>query len=129
MNWKEVDELPVLNQADFPALPQLPEGKSLICANSTWQNAQKEFAAACIIAACCQVGHWSPVSWGKFGDQLKRHPLIDARQIVHGTLDALVALVNEGLVETITCASTNYLVPTKSFAEAALSDPRSLRAA
>ncbi len=128
MEIQNVDALPTLDQASFPVLPDVPKGKNLIVFNTPWKNAEKEFAAACIVNACIVAGEWQPVHVQQFVDRMEANPLI-APFIIQGVANALWTLVSDGYVEEVRYMEENHFIPTKKLADAVLGDPRYLRTA
>jgi len=128
MEITEVTTLPELNQSDFPALPAVPEGKNLIVFNTPWKNAEKEFAAACIVNACIVAGKWQPVHGEQFIERMEANPLI-APFIIQGVANALWSLVSDGYIEAVNCMKANHFIPTKKLADAVLGNPQYLRIA
>jgi len=128
MEIPEVSALPVLDQNDFPAFPEIPDGKILLCFGTEWQNAEKEFAAGCIVNACILAKKWKPVHGEQFFDRMKANPMIapfDDQGVAH----ALWALVDDGYVEVVRFQDANHCVPTPRLANAVLADTRKLRIA
>lgn len=128
MEILEVTALPDLNQNDFPALPAIPDGKTLLSFGTEWQNAEKEFAAGCIVNACLGLKKWQAVHAQKFVDCMKANPLI-APFVVQGVASALWSLVSDGFIEAVKYQGANHFIPTPRLAQAFLADTNKLRVA
>lgn len=126
MEFPKVAVLPVLNQNAFPALPKIPQGKSLLCFDTEWQNTEKEFAAGCIVNACIMAKKWQSVHDEQFVAHMKANPLI-APFVAQGVANALWALVNDGFIEVVSYQNAIYFVPTPRLAYAFLADFSKLR--
>lgn len=128
MEIPQVTALPDLNQNDFPALPAISDGRTLLSFGTEWQNAEKEFAAGCIVNACLMAKKWRPVHGQQFVDRMKANPMI-APFLVQGVANALWSLVNDGFIEAVNYQGANHFVPTPRLAQAFLADTSKLRVA
>lgn len=122
----QVSVLPELNQNEFPAFPEVPEGKTLIACSTKWQNAEKEFAAGCIVNVCLQAKKWQPIPGEKVVDFLKSHPMV-APFMAQEVATALWTLVDEGSIKVVNFMSKNHFIPTPQLAKVFLADARNLR--
>jgi hypothetical protein len=111
MAFREVSKLPVLEQSRLLQLPEIPVGKAVVSGNTSWSHAEKEFVAGCLIMACAQKREWGPVSEKELLEQIKTHPLIFP-QLAPGVVSALLAFIDDALVEPVRFKGENYFIPT-----------------
>lgn len=128
MKPSAVTSLPDLNQNDFPALPEIPEGKALLCFGTSLKNAEKEFAAGCIVNACIEAKKWQPIRGQQFVYSMKANPMI-ASFVVEGVATALWSLVNDGFIEAVNYQGAIHFIPTPQLAKVFLADTTKLRIA
>lgn len=119
-----VDALPVLSQADFPPLPEVPQDRVLLIFQSDWRNMEKEHAAGVIITACVRAGKWQPVSAVDFGNILMDRHFTFSRNDV---INAVWSLADAGFLKVVRFDSKDYIVPDPKLAKVALSDKSKLR--
>jgi hypothetical protein len=128
MEISEVTSLPALEQSDFLSLPEVREGATLVCCDTEWKNAEKEFAAGCIVTACIRAKQWQPVHAQQFVDCVREHPLIPP-PMAQRVASALWVLVTDGYLEAVRYSGVTHFVPTPRLAHAVLADRRKLRVA
>lgn len=126
MEIPEVTTLPMLDQSDYPALPEIPAGKALVCFDTEWQNTEKEFAAGCIVNACMLARKWQPVRAEQFMNCVEANSMIGSF-LYPGVASALWFLVNDGFIKAVRYQDANYFVPTPRLANAVLFDSSKLR--
>lgn len=122
--FTQVDELPVLNQADFPAFPEIPAETTLLIFQSEWRNAEREWAAGIVITACIRAGEWKAVDAPTFMSLLQNPMFTFSAQ---GIVNAVWAFGEEGLVKMVQVGETQYIVPTPELARIALAETNKLR--
>lgn len=125
MDVRQVDQLPELNQNDFPALPEIPEGTTLVPFNSKWANAEKEFAAGIIVTHCIRAHIWKAMDAPAFGDALRRHPM--AAMVRQDVVNALWKMIADKQADIVKVGDTQYVIPTPELASIALAESNSLR--
>lgn len=116
-SFKEVAELPVLDQTGFPELPQVPDDRVFIGYSSHWNKAVKEFAVGIIITLCVRDGAWMPVSVEKFLEILNNHPLFGLFK--RAVIDEVWWFNESGLLEMIKVKDEQFIVPTPEIAQIA----------
>lgn len=105
-----VHELPELSE--FPALPNVPDGSSLVVFDSPLRKLEKEVVLGFLATVAIRCDGWKPVSVYEFMAimQEKLNPMVSSQNVIN----AMWAMNAEGLLEVVRHAGeeTDYLIPT-----------------
>ncbi len=115
MEIHQVNDLPALNQCDFPALPKIPDGKHLVCFGTKWTNAEMEWAAGCIVTVCIRASQWVPITTVKVLSEMKSNPIIPPPKY-EDVVNALRTLIEKGDIGVVRHQGSVYIIPTPGFA-------------
>lgn len=121
---KVVSELPVLNQADYPELPKVPEGAILVAFESPMNKIEKETVLGILTTNAIRAKQWQPVgaaSFTKMLSDLGGFALLMAQKVINSAW----AMAEEGLLEILVFEEKDYLVPSPELA--AMLDKSKLR--
>lgn len=115
---KLLESLPVLNQADFPEIPEEIKNRDwshfiAVPYGSAWLNAEVEMWAGTIATACFIRKEWVPVPKNELGTILGFNWWGLHRSELNSAWNKLISA---GDIEEVCAAGREYVVPTPQFA-------------
>lgn len=125
MNIKTLKSLPVLEQGDFPSLPELPPGDIFFIPDPPGWRDEKKLVASVAITACIRAGKWEAIKASLFYKLFNEHPLIGFGN--HVIINEFRRMIKSKELVTVRFNFNNvkYIIPKPvMMAEIMLDDPR-----